>query len=43
VNLSVGGFHGLGEGVALGAQGIALGSELGSYGQLLYIQLAAFF
>lgn len=43
VDLSVGGFHGLGDGVGLGAGGVTLGSELGSYGQLVYVQLAAFF
>ena len=42
VELGVGGFHGLGEGITIAAD-LTLGSELGSYGQLVYLQLAAFF
>gem|GEM_PF-519149 len=45
VDLGLGGFHGVGAGIGFDLASVSptFGSELGSYGHLVYLQMAAFF
>ena len=43
VQIGLGGFHAIGEPIGVSGADLAFGSEFGAYGQLVYLQLAAFF